>query len=68
MWTADRIKALRKRYGEHQEVFCLRLGVSPGALRDWEQGRSVPSGPAAILLTRLEQDLAGDNVREMQPA
>jgi transcriptional regulator with XRE-family HTH domain len=57
MWTAERIKALRERYGEKQEEFCHRLGVGVGTLRHWEQGRGTPSGPAAILLGRIEEDI-----------
>lgn len=64
MWTPDRVKRLRKRCGLKQEEFCERIGVSVWALRDWEQGRSEPSGPAAILLQLLERDPEQD----LQPA
>lgn len=68
MWTPKRIKALRSKYGEVQSVFCCRLGVSVSAVRDWEQGIVVPSGPAVLLLDRLEEDLEIGKKRELQPA
>ena len=63
-WTAEAIKELRKRYGETQAAFCLRLGVSPEALRVWEQGRGTPSGPAELLLDRLQEDACAGTIRE----
>lgn len=66
MWTPEKIKQLRKDYGERQEDFCQRLGVSLPALRHWEQGLGDPSGPARILLDRLAQDLREGRVK--QPA
>lgn len=68
MWTADRIKALRQRYGEKQEEFCLRLGVGAGALRHWEQDRGEPNGSVQILLSRLEEDLKEGKIRELEHA
>lgn len=63
MWTVEKIKALREKYRETQRQFARRLGVSVGAVRHWEQGKGEPSGPVAILLTRLEED-----VRRLIPA
>ena len=57
MWTPEKIKKLRQAYGEKQEDFCERLGVSLPALRHWEQGLGEPNGSAQILLGRLEEDL-----------
>ena len=65
MWTSDEIKALRTRYGETQRQFAEnRLGVSVETVRFWEQGRGVPSGPAAKLLERLEEDADLGQIRE----
>ncbi|HEY3935753.1 MAG TPA: helix-turn-helix domain-containing protein [Gemmatimonadales bacterium] len=33
-----------------QEDFALMIGVSVATLRNWEQGRRVPDGPARALL------------------
>lgn len=67
MWNADEIKALRKRYGEGQRDFAeIRLGVSIETLRYWEQGRGVPSGPAAKLLERLEEDADAGKIRPLK--
>lgn len=67
-WTPDAIKDLRRRYEEPQDEFCRRLGVTPNALRIWEQGRGAPSGSAQLLLDRLEEDFETGKVRELQPA
>ena len=56
-WTPDRIKALRRRYGEKQDEFCKRFRVSMGALRIWEQGQGEPSGPVTVILDELERQL-----------
>ena len=47
--TAD-IKAIRGRLGKSQSEFALLIGVSVSTLRNWEQGRRIPEGPARALL------------------
>jgi len=49
------IKALRKRLDVSQETFALMIGVSCGTLRNWEQGRRRPDGPARALLRVAEK-------------
>ena len=44
------IKAIRKRLGRSQPEFALMIGVSVSTLRNWEQGRRAPEGPARALL------------------
>jgi putative transcriptional regulator len=44
------VKALRSRLGLSQTEFALMIGVSVGTLRNWEQGRRRPEGPALALL------------------
>jgi putative transcriptional regulator len=44
------IKAIRKRLSKSQDEFALMIGVSVGTLRNWEQGRRYPEGPARALL------------------
>lgn len=67
-WPPERIKGLRKAYGEEQDDFCKRLRVSVHALRHWEQARGSPIGPVELLLDRLEEDLREGKIRELQPA
>jgi len=44
------VKAIREKYGLSQTKFAKLLGISPATLRNWEQGRRKPEGPARILL------------------
>ncbi len=44
------IKRIRTNYKLSQDQFAAMLGISPGTLRNWEQGRRSPEGPARVLL------------------
>ena len=44
------IKGIREKYQLTQEQFAAMLGISVRTLRNWEQGRRVPEGPAMVLL------------------
>ncbi|HXV63454.1 MAG TPA: helix-turn-helix domain-containing protein [Vicinamibacteria bacterium] len=44
------IPALRRFAGLTQEEFAQALGISVHTLRNWEQGRRTPEGPALALL------------------
>jgi putative transcriptional regulator len=44
------VKRVRKRLGQSQTEFAMMIGVSVATLRNWEQGRRVPEGPARALL------------------
>lgn len=44
------VKTLRARLGQSQSEFAMMIGVSVGTLRNWEQGRRRPEGPALALL------------------
>jgi putative transcriptional regulator len=44
------VKAVRAELGQSQEEFALMIGVSVATLRNWEQGRRMPDGPALALL------------------
>jgi putative transcriptional regulator len=44
------VPAIRARLGLSQEAFAACMGVSVGTLRNWEQGRREPQGPARALL------------------
>lgn len=52
------IAAVRKRAGLTQVEFSRQIGVSAATLRNWEQGRRKPDGPARILLAMLARDPA----------
>lgn len=44
------VPAIRRELGLSQEQFAHLLGVSVATLRNWEQGRREPQGPARSLL------------------
>ena len=44
------IKEIRRGYQLSQDQFAALLGISVGTLRNWEQGRRTPEGPARVLL------------------
>lgn len=44
------VQAIRKRLGMTQPEFAQLIGVSVATLRNWEQGRRQPHGPARALL------------------
>lgn len=47
--SAD-IREIRRGLNQTQEEFAAMIGVSVCTLRNWEQGRRVPEGPARALL------------------
>jgi putative transcriptional regulator len=51
-FTYDRldIKHIREKNNLTQEQFAIMLGISVRTLRNWEQGRRIPEGPAMVLL------------------
>ena len=44
------VKAVRAELKQSQSEFALMIGVSVATLRNWEQGRRTPDGPALALL------------------
>lgn len=44
------VKAVRDTLEASQTEFALMIGVSVATLRNWEQGRRTPDGPALALL------------------
>jgi len=44
------VRAIRETLEVTQAEFALMIGVSLATLRNWEQGRRVPDGPARALL------------------
>jgi putative transcriptional regulator len=50
------VKRLRGWTGLSQPEFARLLGVELGTLRNWEQGRREPTGPARALLRAISND------------
>jgi DNA-binding transcriptional regulator YiaG len=48
--SGDDIAALRRFVGLSQVQFARAVGISVSTLRNWEQGRRQPQGPAVALL------------------
>jgi putative transcriptional regulator len=44
------VKAIRAKLDQSQDEFATMIGVSVATLRNWEQGRRMPDGPALALL------------------
>jgi putative transcriptional regulator len=44
------VRALRRRARLTQQEFAARLGVPVETIRNWEQGKRAPRGPARALL------------------
>ncbi len=50
------LPAIRKRLGLSQNEFSARFGIPAGTLRDWEQNRRRPEGPARALLIVIDKE------------
>lgn len=50
------IPAIRSKTGLSQDRFARVFQISPHTLRNWEQGRRVPDGPARALLMAIDRD------------
>jgi putative transcriptional regulator len=48
------VRVIRAKLGLSQREFAVLLGVSVATLRNWEQGRRRPRGPARALLRVAE--------------
>ena len=48
--------AIREHLGLSQEQFAKSFGFSVWSVRNWEQGRRQPEGPARTLLKIIEKD------------
>lgn len=65
--SGEDIAALRRFVGFSQKRFAEAMGISVHTLRNWEQGRRTPEGPALALLRlaarhpRLIRNQAGSN-------
>jgi putative transcriptional regulator len=50
MATSPAVRDLRRRAHLTQQEFAARLGVPVETIRNWEQGKRMPRGPARALL------------------
>lgn len=55
---AVQVKNIRKSTGLSQAAFAETIDVAVGTLRNWEQGRRDPEGPARALLRAIHNDPA----------
>ena len=53
--TAKFVRRVRKRLGFTQQEFARRIDVPQETLRNWEQGKRCPTGPARALLRVLDK-------------
>ncbi len=52
---SNEIKGIRLKHNLTQDQFAKLLGISVGTLKNWEQGRRKPTGPANVLLHIAEK-------------
>jgi len=50
------IRRIRRRLRLTQSAFARRFGFELSSVRNWEQGRRTPEGPARILLRIIERE------------
>jgi putative transcriptional regulator len=50
------VRALRGRLGMSQMEFAAAFKFSPATVRNWEQKRRQPEGPAKVLLKIIERE------------
>lgn len=55
-YTPERVREIRRRTGMSQSLFALAIGVTPMAVRNWEQGRVEPKGVATRVLDLIDED------------
>lgn len=53
---ASQVKEIRKITGLSQADFCRLIDVQVSTLRNWEQGRREPTGPARALFRAIKND------------
>jgi putative transcriptional regulator len=50
------VQKIRKQLGLSQAAFSAKFGIPAGTLRDWEQHRRTPEGPARVLLMVIKEN------------
>jgi len=51
----ERIKRIRKYFGENAETFAQRFEVTGKTVESWEQGRRQVKGPALVIFRQLAE-------------
>lgn len=54
--SAKDIQEIRKKIKLSQNVFAKLLNVSSSSVRQWEQGKRIPSGSTKVLLELLQKN------------
>lgn len=54
--AAVKVKEIRQKTNLTQTAFANLINVQISTLRNWEQGRREPTGPAKALLRAIERD------------
>ena len=49
------VRSVRAKLGLSQSAFAARFGFDLATIRNWEQGRRRPEGPARLLLKMIER-------------
>ena len=49
------VVAIRSKTGLSQPAFARSIGIPLGTLKNWEQGRRRPEGPARVLLALIDK-------------
>ena len=62
-FTPEDVRAIRAKLRKSQDEFAMMIGVSVATLRNWEQGRRQPHGPARALLK-----IASENPKAVEKA
>ena len=59
------VRAIRRKLGLSQSQFAAKFGFQPATLKNWEQGRTRPDGPARVLLAVIARhpDAVEDSLR-----
>jgi len=50
------VRTIREKLGLSQSEFAAHFGFTAAAVRQWEQGRRQPHGPARVLLTIIARE------------
>jgi putative transcriptional regulator len=68
--SGEDVSALRSFVGLTQEQFAAAMGISVHTLRNWEQGRRHPEGPAIALLRIAARHprIIRENLETVEPA
>jgi putative transcriptional regulator len=61
------IRAVRRKLRLSQSEFAAKFGFQPATLKNWEQGRTRPDGPARVLLAVIARhpEAVEDSLRKV---